>query len=59
MNGKINIHNVQWYLTPVVNALLRIGLNEEKELLFKAFIEQDEFFEYKKEPPSISGGSFL
>lgn len=48
MNGKINIHNVQWYLTPVVNALLRIGLNEEKELLFKAFIEQDEFFEYKK-----------
>ena len=48
MNGKINIHNVQWYLTPVVNALLRIGSQEEKELLFRAFIEQDEFFEYKK-----------
>lgn len=48
MNGKINVHNVQWYLTPVVNALLRIGSQEEKELLFKAFIEQDEFFEYKK-----------
>lgn len=48
MNGKINVHNVQWYLTPVVNALLRIGSQEEKELLFRAFIEQDEFFEYKK-----------
>ena len=48
MNGKINVHNVQWYLTPVVNAILRIGSQEEKELLFRAFIEQDEFFEYKK-----------
>ena len=48
INGKINIHNVQWYLTPIVNALLRIGSQEEKELLFRAFIEQDEFFEYKK-----------
>lgn len=48
MNGKINIHNVQWYLTPVVNAMLRIGSNDEKELLFRAFIEQDEYFEYKK-----------
>lgn len=48
MNGKINIHNVQWYLTPVVNAMLRIGSNDEKELIFRAFIEQDEYFEYKK-----------
>lgn len=48
LNGKINIHNVQWYLTPIVNAMLRIGSDEEKQLLFKAFIEQDEFFEYKK-----------
>lgn len=48
MNGLISIHNVQWYLTPVGNALIRIGSHEEKELMFKAFIEQDEFFEYKK-----------
>lgn len=48
MNGKINIHNVQWYCVPVINAMVRIGSNEEKELLFRAFIEQDEFFEYKK-----------
>lgn len=48
LGGKLNIHNVQWYLTPVVNAILRIGSNDEKELLFRAFIEQDEYFEYKK-----------
>ena len=48
MNGKVNIHNIQWYITPVLNSCIRIGSQEEKELLFKAFIEQDEFFEYKK-----------
>ncbi len=48
MNGKVNIHNVQWYITPILNGMIRIGSNEEKELLFRAFIEQDELFEYKK-----------
>ncbi len=48
MNGRINIHNVQWYITPILNGIIRIGSPEEKELLFRAFIEQDEFFEYKK-----------
>lgn len=48
MNGKVNIHNVQWYITPILNGCIRIGSQEEKELLFRAFIEQDEFFEYKK-----------
>ena len=47
MNGKVNIHNIQWYIVPVINAMIRIGSSEEKELLIKAFIEQDEFFEYK------------
>ena len=48
MKGKVNIHNVQWYCTPVLNGMIRCGSNEEKELLFRAMIEQDEFFEYKK-----------
>lgn len=48
MNGKVNIHNVQWYITPILNGMIRIGSQEEKELLFRAFIEQDELFEYKK-----------
>lgn len=56
MNGKINIHNVQWYITPVLNGMIRIGSSEEKELLFRSFIETDEEFEYKirarKDKPS-------
>lgn len=48
MNGKVNIHNIQWYITPVLNGMIRVGSNDEKELLFRAFIEQDEYFEYKK-----------
>lgn len=48
MNGVVNIHNVQWYMTPICNAQIRIGTSEDKELMFRAFIEKDEFFEYKK-----------
>lgn len=48
MNDIVNIHNIQWYITPVINAIIRIGSIEEKELVFRAFIEEDEFFEYKK-----------
>ena len=48
IQGNVTIHNIQWYITPLINALIRIGSNEEKELLFKAFIEQNESFTYKK-----------
>lgn len=48
INGKVNIHNIQWYITPILNGMIRIGSSDEKELLFRAFIEKDEFFEYKK-----------
>ena len=48
MNDIVNIHNIQWYITPVINAIIRIGSIEEKELVFRSFIEEDEFFEYKK-----------
>ena len=48
MNSHVNIHNIQWYITPVCNAMLRVGDFEERDLLFRAFIEQDEFFEYNK-----------
>lgn len=48
MNGKVNIHNVQWFITPVLNGCIRVGSLEDKELLFRAFIETDESFEYKK-----------
>lgn len=51
--GEINIHNIQWYWTPICNGLLRVGSYEDRDLLFRAFIETDEVFEYKKRDGSI------
>jgi single-stranded-DNA-specific exonuclease len=48
MNGIINITSVQFYITPILNAMIRVGDEEEKDLLFRAFIETDEIFKYKK-----------
>ena len=48
LKGKINIHNVQWYLTPVLNGMIRIGSDEDKELVFRAMIGDYEEFDYKK-----------
>ncbi len=46
--GVWNIFNVAWYLVPPINSLVRIGSIEDKDLLFRAFIETDEVFPYKK-----------
>lgn len=46
--GEITIHNVSWYWTPILNALIRIGTFEDRDLVFRAFIETDEVFPYKK-----------
>ena len=48
INNMINIHSVQFYITPLINAMIRIGNQDEKDLLFRAFVETDETFEYKK-----------
>lgn len=48
MGGKITIHNIAWYISPVINSVTRIGSMEERELLFRAMIEQDETFVYDK-----------
>ena len=48
MHGEVNIHNVSWYITPIFNAMIRIGTFEERELLFRAFIGDYEEFDYKK-----------
>lgn len=47
-NGVWNIFNVAWYLVPPINSLIRIGSLEDKDKLFRAFIEQDATFVYKK-----------
>lgn len=48
MKGKITIHTVQWYLTPVLNGMIRVGSEEEKELVFRAMLGEYEEFDYKK-----------
>lgn len=46
--GEVNIHNISWYWTPICNSMIRIGSLEDRNLLFRAFIETDEVFPYKK-----------
>ena len=48
MKNKVNITSIQYYITPILNAMIRVGSNEDKEVLFRAFIETDEVFKYKK-----------
>lgn len=36
-NGKLHQMGVTFYITPLINALIRMGSPSEKELLFKAF----------------------
>ena len=48
MKDIVNITSVQFYVTPILNAMIRVGGAEDKDLLFRAFIETDEVFKYKK-----------
>lgn len=48
MHGEITVHNIAWYIAPVINSITRIGDLEERELVFRAMIEQDETFAYDK-----------
>ena len=46
---ELTIIGVQFYITPLLNALIRLGSQEEKRVLFRAFIgDESEVFEYKK-----------
>lgn len=48
MNGIVNIHNIQWYIVPIINGMIRFGSLKDKELVFRALIEDYEEFDYKK-----------
>lgn len=45
---NINVNVVAFYIAPLVNALIRSGSMEEKELMFRAFCNDEETFPYKK-----------
>jgi len=48
ISGIVNIINVQFYIIPLINGLIRNSTFEEKELMFKAFCQMDEEFDYMK-----------
>lgn len=52
--GVINIKSIAFNFSPYVNAAIRVGSQEEKELLFKAFLSDESVqVEYKDELESI------
>jgi len=41
MGGKINPTTIAFYIVPLINAMIRVGTQEEKERMFLAFIDGD------------------
>lgn len=41
-NAKLTPIQVAFYIAPLINALIRVGTPNEKELLFKSFVKGDE-----------------
>jgi len=48
IGGEPTIESIVYYIVPLINALIRMGTIEEKENLFRAFINEDIYFDYKK-----------
>jgi single-stranded-DNA-specific exonuclease len=48
MKGKVNITNIAFYISPLINAVTRVGTKEEKINVFKCLTESDEQVYYKK-----------
>lgn len=46
--GNVTINNLAFYIVPLINALIRAGSFEEKIMMFKAFSQLDEWFDYQK-----------
>lgn len=53
MNNKVNPTTIAWNITPILNAMIRVGSYEERELLFRAFVDDYEEFDYKKRSGEI------
>lgn len=43
MGEKITPTGIAFYIVPLINALIRVGTQEEKEILFRSFIEPELF----------------
>lgn len=53
LGGDLDIIGVQFFISPLVNAMIRSGSMEEKKLMFDAFCELDQEFDYEKRDKSI------
>lgn len=53
MGGEVSINGIAFYISPLVNAVIRAGTMDEKVLMFRAFIEDYEEFDYEKRDKSI------
>lgn len=40
--------DIQFYITPLINGMIRAGDMDEKDLMFQAFIQHNQTFEHKK-----------
>ena len=45
--GIININNISFYITPLINAMVRVGKQDEKELMMNGFLENYCELDYK------------
>lgn len=48
MGGIVNIHNVAFYVVPLINAAVRFATLEEKTNMMKSFLEYEEEVYYKR-----------
>ena len=49
IKGRMNIHAIEWNISPLINAVCRVGTREDKEILFKAMIgDESEMYTAKK-----------
>ena len=52
IKGNPTIHDIEWFCSPLINAVCRVGSQEDKDILFKSFIgdESEEYSAKKKDP---------
>ena len=55
MRDGITPTSIGFYIAPLINAAIRVGTEEEKDTMFKAFLE---FCAYKEEPSTKRGAKF-
>jgi len=51
--GIINPQSISFYIAPLINAMIRLGSQVEKEMMFRAFCQIDEVFPYQKRGTDI------